>query len=256
MILNDVIVEQIAIVASHLQGGVSHESLKGKCIAAAVNQILTSEGVPERMDRSPLHASCVVVLHNGEPQGILTQEVTKLIAEEVIRRRSRTNTHVIPKDSNHGRTERNDLNLAVLRVSEDDLFSGKVYILNLNVSHRGSPTTAVEKKVDDDPVAILTEVAVGFRLLQEDHEFFVCVNLFDGFGSLVQFDVQARVSFLIAPREEDLESAGVTVDGACGQPFLSHLQNHLFQVLRGQAVHRNCCVHSLGDGSEVVLVGF
>ena len=150
--------------------------------------------MPERMDGSPLHASCVVVLHDGEPQGILTQEVTKLIAEEVIRRRSRTNTHVIPKNSDHGRAERDDLNLTVLGVSENDMISGKVYILDLDVSHCGSPTTAVEKKVEDDPVAILTEVAVGFRLLQKDHKLFVRVNLFDCFGSLVQFDVQARVS--------------------------------------------------------------
>ena len=101
MVLNDVIVEQIAVVASHLQGGVSHEPLKGECIAAAIHKILPSKGVPERMDRSPLHASCIVVLHNGKPQGILREEVPELIAEEIIRRRSRPNCHVIPKDSDH-----------------------------------------------------------------------------------------------------------------------------------------------------------
>ena len=94
---------------------------------------------------------------------------------------------------------------------------------------------------------ILTEVAVGFRLLQKDHKLFVSVNLFDCFGSLVQFDVQACVSFFIAPREKDLESAGVTVDGACGQALFTHTQHHVLPVLRGQAVHRNGCVHSLGD---------
>lgn len=71
MVLNDVIVEQIAIVASHLQSGVSHEPLKRESITAAIHKILPSKGVPERMDRSPLHASCVVVLHDGEPQSIL-----------------------------------------------------------------------------------------------------------------------------------------------------------------------------------------
>ena len=212
MILNDVIVEQIAIVASHLQGGVTHEPLKRECIAAAIYKIFPSKGVPERMDRSPLHASCVIVLHDGEPQGVLCEEVPELIAEEPVGAASPTNCHVIPKDGNHGRAERDDLNLAVLRVPENDLFSGKVYILNLDVSHCGSPTAAVEQEIDDDPISILTEVTVGFRLLQEDHKLFVCVDLFDGFGSLVQFDVQARVSFLIAPREEDLQSASVTVN--------------------------------------------
>ena len=112
----------------------------------------------------------------------------------------------------------------------------------------------LRRKFDDDPVAVLTEVTVGFWLLQKDHEFFIGVNLFDSFGSLVELDVQIGVAFLVTPREEDLESSCVTVDGACGQPFLTHLQNHLFQVLRGQAVHWNGCVHPLGDGSEVVLV--
>lgn len=134
------------------------------------------------------------------------------------------------------------------------MFSGKVYILDLDVSHCGSPTTAVEQKVDDDPIPILTEVAVGFRLLQKDHEFFIGVDLFDGFRCLVELDVEMGMPLFVAPREENLECACVAVDGACGQPFLTHLQNHLFQVLRGQAVHWNGCVHSLGDGSEVVLV--
>lgn len=71
MVFDDVVIEQIAVMACHLQRGMSHEPLKGECIAAAVHQILTSEGVPERMEGSSLHASGVVVLYNGEPQRIL-----------------------------------------------------------------------------------------------------------------------------------------------------------------------------------------
>ena len=132
-------------------------------------------------------------------------------------------------------------------MSENDLFSSKVYVLDLDVSHSGSPTTAVEKKVDDDPVAILAEVTVGFRLLQENHEFFIGVNLFERFGSLVELDVQIGVTFLVTPREKDLERSCVTVDGACGQPLFPHTQDHVFQVLRVQAVHWNGYIHSLGD---------
>ena len=84
MILDDVIVEQITVVASHLQCGVSHEPLKGECIAAAIYKILPSKGVPERMDRSLLYASCIIVLHDGEPQGVLCEEVPELIAEEPV----------------------------------------------------------------------------------------------------------------------------------------------------------------------------
>ena len=247
MVFDDVIIEQIAIVASHLQRGVSHEPLKGESITAAIHKILPSKGVPERMDRSPLHASAVVVLHDSKPQGVLSQETAELITEQVVGRFALSDCHVIPQNGHHRRAEGNDLNLAVFRVPENNLSAAQVYILILNVANCGSPTTAVEQEIDDDPIPILTEVAVGFRLLQEDHEFFVSVNLFDCFGSLVQFDVQARVSFLITPREEDLESACVTVDGACGQALFTHTQNHVFQVLRVQAVHRNGYIHSLGD---------
>ena len=189
MVLDDVIIEQIAIVASHLQCRMPHDLLKGERIAATIDKVLTSEGVAERMNRSSFHASGGVVLYNRKPQGVSCEKAAKLVAEQVIRTASCPNCHVIPKDRNHGRAERNDLNLAVLRVSENDLFSGKVYILNLNVSHRGSPTAAVEQKIDDDPIPILAEVAVGFWLLQENHEFFIGVNLFDRFGSLVELDV-------------------------------------------------------------------
>ena len=37
MVFNDVIIEQIAIVAGHLQCRVSHEPLKGERIAATIN---------------------------------------------------------------------------------------------------------------------------------------------------------------------------------------------------------------------------
>ena len=84
MTFDDVIIVEIAVVSSHLQCGVTHKSLKGKRIAAAIHQILTSESVPERMEGSSLHASGIVVLHNGEPQGVLREEVPELVAEEII----------------------------------------------------------------------------------------------------------------------------------------------------------------------------
>ena len=67
MVLDNVIIEQIAVVASHLQSGVSHEPLKGERIAATINKVFTSEGVAERMNRSPFHASGSVVLYNRKP---------------------------------------------------------------------------------------------------------------------------------------------------------------------------------------------
>ena len=181
MILNDIIVEDIAIVSCHLQGGVSHESLKGERIAAAIDQVFTSKGVSERMNRSPLHASAFVVLHDGEPQGVLSQETTELITEQVVGRFTLPNCHVISQDGHHRSAKGNDLNLSVFRVPENNLLSAQVYILILNVPNSGSPTTAVQQKNDDDPVAILAEVAVCFRLPQERHEFIVCVGFLHNF---------------------------------------------------------------------------
>ena len=85
MVFDDVIVKQIAVVAGHLQGGVSHEPLKGERIAATIDKVLTGESVAERMNRSPLHASGSVVLYNGKPQGVFCEKAAKLVAEQVIR---------------------------------------------------------------------------------------------------------------------------------------------------------------------------
>ena len=143
MVLDDVIIEDVAVVASHLQRGMSHDLLKGERIATAIHQILPSEGVSERMDRSTLHASAGVVLHNGEPQGVLSQETTELVAEQVVQGFALSDCHVISQDGYHRSAEGNDLNLAIFCVSEDNLLSTQVYILILNVANCGSPTTAV-----------------------------------------------------------------------------------------------------------------
>ena len=187
MVLDDVIIEDIAVVASHLQCRVSHDLLKGERIAAAVHQILTSEGVSECVDRSPLHASAVVVLHDSKPQGVLSQEAAELITEQVVGRFALSDCHVFPQNGHHRRAEGNDLNLAVFRVPENNLSTAQVYILILNIANSGSTTTAVEQKIDNDPVAILAEVAVCFRLPQERQEFIVCVSFLHSFRCLVDF---------------------------------------------------------------------
>ena len=177
MTFDDVIVVEITIVTSHLQRGVSHDVLKGECIAAAVHQILASKSVPERMDGSPLHTSAVVVLYDGEPQSVLCQKIPKFITEQIIRRSTTTNCHVIPQNANHCRTEGDNLNFAILRVPKNDLLSAQVYILILNVAYCSSPTATIQQEIDDNPIAILAELTIGFRLLQKRHEFIIGVGL-------------------------------------------------------------------------------
>lgn len=154
MVLDDVIIEDVAVVASHLQCRVPHDLLEGECITAAVHQILPSEGVSERMDRSPLNASVGVVLYDCEPQSVLCQKIPKFITEQIIRRSTTTNCHVIPQNANHGRTEGDNLNLAILRVSKNDLLSAQVYILILNVAYCSSPTATIQQEIDDNPITI------------------------------------------------------------------------------------------------------
>ena len=212
MVLDNVIVENVAVVASHLQCRVSHDLLKGERIAAAVYQILSGKGVSECVDRSSLHTSAVVVLHDSKPQGVLSQETAELITEQVVGRFALSDCHVIPQNGHHRRAEGDDLNLSVLRVPENNLSAAQVYILILNVANSGSPTTAVQKEVHDDPIPILAEVAVCFRLLQERHEFVITVGFLHSFGCLVDFEIGFCVALFVTPREEDLQSPSVTVD--------------------------------------------
>ena len=224
MVLNDVIIEDVAIVASHLQRRVSHDLLKGECIAAAVHQILPSKGVSKSMDRSPLHASAVVVLHDSKPQGVLSQKAAELITEQVVGRFALSDCHVIPQNGHHRSTEGNDLNFAILCVPENNLLSAQVYILILNVSNCGSPATAVQKKVHDDPIPILTELAIGFRLLQECEKFIVCVSFLHSFGCFVDLEIGFCVALFITPREKTFQSASVAVDRTVGQTILTYPQ--------------------------------
>ena len=105
-----------------------------------------------------------------------------------------------------------DREFAVLRVPENNPLAAEVYILILNVANCGSPTTAVEQEVYDDPISILAELTIGFRLLQERHEFIVGVGFLHSFGSLVDFEVGFCVALFVTPREEDLQGMSVTVD--------------------------------------------
>lgn len=230
MVLDDVIIEDVAVVASHFQCRVPHDLLKGERIAAAVHQILASKGVSERMDRSSLHTSAVVVLHDGEPQSILCQKAAELITEQVVGRFALSDCHVIPQNRYHRRAEGNDLNLAVLRVPENNLSAAQVYILILNVANGGSPTTAVQKEVHDDPIPILAELTISVRLLQECHEFIVCVSFFHSFRCLVDFEIGFCVALFVAPREENLQRPSVTVYRTVGQTILTHPQNHLVEM--------------------------
>ena len=246
--------EENPLVASHLQCRMPHDLLKGERIATAINQILPSEGVSECMDRSSLHTSAVVVLHNGEPQSILCQEAAELITEQVVGRFALSDCHVIPQNGHHRRAEGNDLNLAILRMPENNLSTAQVYILILNVSYCGSPTTAVQKEVHDDPIPILAELAIGFRLSQERQKFFVGVGFLHCFGCLVGFKISFCVALFVAPRKEAFQRASVAVDGTVGQTFLSHLKNHVVEDCRSEPIDGHGHIQSFRNCVKMLFV--
>ena len=159
-----------------------------------------------------LNTSGFIVFRDCDPQRILGQELTELIAKQIVFRAASSDCHVLLEDGNHGAAKRDKLDSTVFRVSHCNLSSLAINILNLNISHGSSSTTAVEKKIDDNPIPKLTEVAVCRRLLQQNTQFFIRVDLFNGFGSLKEFDIQSGITLFVAPREENLQCACVAVD--------------------------------------------
>ena len=103
------------------------ESAHNGITPEAVEEIYHETGMLHDMakcvDRSAINTSAVVVLYDGEPQSDLCQKIPKFITEQIIRRSTTTNCHVIPQNANHSRTEGDNLNLAILRVSENNLLS-------------------------------------------------------------------------------------------------------------------------------------
>ena len=143
MCLDNVVIEDIAVVFCHRQCGVPHEFLQHKRIAAAVYQILAGERMPERMERSALHPARPVIFGNGLPQRILCKHIAVFVAEQMILCAAAADRHIILKDRDHHPAQRNDLNPSVFRMPQRDLSSGQIYVLYLDTTHRSSAAAAV-----------------------------------------------------------------------------------------------------------------
>jgi hypothetical protein len=139
-------------------------------------------------------------------------------------------------------------------VPENNLSSAQIHILILNVADCGSPTTAVQEEVHDDPIPILTELTISLRLCQERQKLFVRVNLFDCLSSLVNFEIGFCVALFVAPREKAFQGAGVAVDGTVGQSFLSHLKNHVVEDCRTESIDGHGYIKSFGDCVKMLFV--
>ena len=81
MVFHNIVIEQIAVMLRHFQGGVSQQSLEHERIPTAIHQILAGEGVAIQMGRGFLYPSGLIVPSDCQPQTIHGQHPTILVAE-------------------------------------------------------------------------------------------------------------------------------------------------------------------------------
>jgi len=128
--------------------------LKRKSIAAAINQILSGEGVSEQMNRGLLNAAPSVVFGNRAAQAILGHHSSCIIGEEIIVWLAFADLCVFAQNGNHHCTQGRNLRSLVLCVLEVNHTVLKVKVFVLNQADRSRSVSAVEQIIDDDPVSI------------------------------------------------------------------------------------------------------
>lgn len=101
----------------HVQRGVTQEPLKGKGIAAAINQIFPGESVPEQVNAGFLYAPPLIISGDGLTQAVFGELSAALRTKEIVRRRSAAYSQIFPENGRHGATQGNDLRFLVLRVA-------------------------------------------------------------------------------------------------------------------------------------------
>lgn len=116
VVLRNVSIENVAIDFGCFQRRVSHELLEGKRIAPTIHQILTGEGMTEKMNTCLLDAAPLVIGSNRQAQHIFREHTAILIAKEIIFLRAASDLHVVLQDGHHEATQGNDLYLSNLCV--------------------------------------------------------------------------------------------------------------------------------------------
>ena len=89
---------------------------------------------------------------------------------------------------------------------------------------------------------------------QERQKFFAGVGFIHSFGCLVDFEIGFCVALFVAPREKTFQRACVTVDRTVGQPFLSHLKNHVVEGCRIEAIDGEGHIQSFRNCVKMLFV--
>ena len=166
-IVGDILIVDGAVVSGHGQRFMTQERLQRECIAAAVYQIFPGEGMSEQMQTGFLHTAPPIVFRHSRAQSFFCQHFSKLATEQVIRWFTASDRHVVQENVDHNSTQRNGLYSAILCMPEQDLSGAKIHIPDLNVSDCCCPTTAVQKKVYNCPIAEFCEITVCIWLPQQ-----------------------------------------------------------------------------------------
>lgn len=82
----------------------------------------------------------------------------------------------------------------------------------------------------------------------------VGVGFLHCFGCLVDFEIGFCVALFVAPREKTFQRACVTVDRTVGQPFLSHLKNHVVEGCRIEAIDGEGHIQSFRNCVKMLFV--
>jgi hypothetical protein len=88
-----------------------------------------------------------------------------LVAEQVSIGLAFADCHIVPQNEHHITTQGNDLNLFAFGVAEHDLPCLQINVPVLDVADGSRSTPAIQQEIDDNPTAILAEIAMLFWLL-------------------------------------------------------------------------------------------
>ena len=119
------------------------------------------------MDACLLDTARVVVMNDGEAQAIFGEHFPVLRTEQIIFGLAFSHSHIVLQNRHHLTTKGICLNFSIFIVPKHNLPALQINISVLDVADCGSPTPAVQQKIDNYPVPILTEIGTFGRLFSK-----------------------------------------------------------------------------------------
>ena len=173
-----------------------------------------------------------------------------MVTKQIIFRLASPDGHILLQEGHHRRTQRDSLYFAIFVVAKQNLPCVQIHIPVLDIADRGRTASAVHQEINNDPVSIVAEGAVLFRLFQQSQQFIVCIRFLDGF---LVFDVRqfgAVLSVPLAPIQEGAKRRNGVVCQSC----LTHRYHHCLQIPFGQRIHWLLDIQMFGDAVDMTAI--